>query len=115
MHAAALGDAEVDVDRQVLVRAEVVNNPPAPLAIDHRGVEATAERLSEVADPGDRLATEAIAVRVIPDREGHVSAALREHDPPPGADVEERDRIRESMPHALHDTGPDRRDPIGAR
>src|SRR5439155_24869497 len=48
---------EIDIDRQMLVRPQVVDDPPAPLAVDHVGVEAARPPRLELPDPGDGLAS----------------------------------------------------------
>src|SRR5438093_3494262 len=91
----------------MLVRSEVIDDSPARLAVDHRRVKSPTERCAEVPDPGHRLAAEGIAVRVVVNGEGDIAAALRKHDPAPGPHVQKRERVRKTVPHALHDTAAD--------
>ena len=96
--------------------SEVVDDAAASLAPDHRRVEASrAPRELERARPRDGLAAEPVDVRVVLDPEGHVAAALREHDPPPRAQDEERHRERRPAPELLHHALADRGDAVGAR
>ena len=39
---ALIGDPKLDIDRQVFVRAEVVDDRPALFAVDHVGIEPAA-------------------------------------------------------------------------
>ena len=62
----------------MLVRPKIVDDPPAPLAVDHRRVEPPPEGRREVTIPGDGLATKAVPVRVVVDGERDIPTALRD-------------------------------------
>lgn len=104
---ATIVHGELEVDGEVLVRPEVVHDAPAGFRVDHVRVEPAAARRLERADPRHRLPPEPVDVRVVLDRERHVPAVLREHDAPPGPEVEEWKGIRRPVPYPLHDPPPD--------
>src|SRR5258706_15273719 len=104
---AALVHPQVEVHRQMLVAAEIIHDAAAPLAPDHVRVEAAHAARVEGADPGDRLAAEAIREGVVLDGERDVAAALREHDAPPRADIEEGQRVGRAVPELVHHAGAD--------
>src|SRR5918994_1472497 len=91
-HRSLVVDPALEVDREVLVRTDVVDDRVAALAEDHRGVERAGPAWEvEPARPGDRLAAEPIDVGVVRDRERDAVAATREQDAPRGAEQEERE------------------------
>src|SRR5215204_2111728 len=58
-HRSLVVDPALEVDREVLVRTDVVDDRVAALAEDHRGVERAGPAWEvEPARPGDRLAAE---------------------------------------------------------
>src|SRR5207237_855505 len=89
-------------DRQMLVHAQVVDDPATSLAEDHVRVKPPGPWAIERANPGHRLPAEGIDERVVLDREGHLGRLFREHDPTPRADVQERQRPRRSPPYLVH-------------
>ena len=107
LEAAVGGDAEVDIDGEVLVGAEVVDDAAAVFGVDHVGVEAALAAGLEGADPGDGFAAEVVLVGVVLDGEGDVVALLGEHDGAPGADVEEGQGVGCAVPDAVHGAAAD--------
>src|SRR5215217_3187536 len=108
-------DRELDVDGEVLVCAEVVDDPAALFTPDHVRVEAALDlRESERSDPRDGLTSERVKVGIVLDRERHVVAAGREHDSPPSAQGEKRQRVRPAEPDFVHRAASDLRELVGA-
>src|SRR5215213_109289 len=111
----AVVHGEVDVHRQVLMRPQVVDDPTALIAPDHRRVERQlAPAHPEAPRPGDRLTPERVDVRVVGDRERYVAAVAGHEDPPPRAQPQERHRPPGPAPHLLHDACADLDDAVGA-
>jgi hypothetical protein len=93
MQRAVALDRQLEVDGEVLVRSEVVDDPPEPFAVDHRGVEASlvpGDRI--LAHEGDGLAAQRVAVGIVLDAEGHVHALIRDEDVAHPPDLKEGHR-----------------------
>src|SRR4029450_11688798 len=108
-------DREIDVDGQMLVRAEIVDNPALTFAVDHVGVEPPSPTRLKRPDPGNGFPAELVDESIVLDREWDIAARFRKHDPPPGSDIEEWDRVEPAFPDFVHRASSDARDPVGAR
>ena len=83
--------------------AEVVDDPAALLAEDHRRVECPDAPLHpEAAGERDRLAAEAVDVGVVGNRERDVPATAREQHPTGRTDEQEGQRPPRPAPHLVH-------------
>ena len=93
----------LEFDGEVLVRSEVVDDPAAHGAEDHRCIERPDAPLHpEAARERHRLAAEAVDVGIVGDRERDVRAAAREQHPPSRSEDEERQCPPRSAPDLVH-------------
>src|SRR5687768_10788132 len=113
--ATSLIHRQVDINSQMLMRAEVVDNPSPSVAVDHVRVEAMYATRLKSSDPRNGLTAELVDEGVVLDCQGNVSARLREHDSAPAADVEEWLGVAPALPDLVHHAAPDRRDTVGTR
>src|SRR5579864_6303371 len=97
------------------MRAEVVDHAPSFLAIDHVGIKAPEAAGAKCPNPSHRFTAQGIEIAIVFDLEGNILAAFWKHDAPPGADVEEGQRIQRSMPDLLHNSRPNGGQPVLAR
>src|SRR5439155_9364790 len=74
---------DIKVHGEVLVRAQVVDDSAAPLAVDHVGVESAGSRTEEGSDPRDGLTAEGVDEWIVLDRKRDIPPLFRKHDPPP--------------------------------
>src|SRR5579862_2560436 len=110
----AIIDRQVDIDGEVLVRAEVIDDEAAAFAVDHVGIEATRNGTSESAEPGDSLSAVIVEIGVIFDGEGNIAALLGEHDVAPATEVKKRHGVERAVPDGFHDAGADTGEVINA-
>src|SRR6202035_2957340 len=96
----------------MLVRPEVIDDPPALLAVNHVGIESAWVRGFEVSNPGDGFSAQRIDIGIVPDHERNATSPLGEHDSPPTAEIQEGQREELSPPDLIHDALADRRAPI---
>src|SRR5688572_930919 len=113
--AACLVNRQIDVDRQMLVRTEVVDDAAAGGAVDHVSVEPPRAARLERANPGNSFAPESIDERIVFNRERDVASRLRKHDAPPGAQPEEWLGEEPALPDLVHHAVADRGDAVRAR
>src|SRR5688572_32597088 len=88
------------------MRAQVIDDALALLAVNHGGVEAASSVVKvELAQPGHRFSAKVVKVSVIFDGKGDVSPALRKQDVAPSTDIQKREGVKWAMPNILHHPG----------
>ena len=92
----------MDIHREMLMRAQVIDNAAALLAINHVRVKPSRMVGFKIANPCDRLSSERVKVSIVPNRERNIGAVFRKHNPPPTAYVEKRQGEEFSAPNLLH-------------
>src|ERR1700730_6070488 len=78
---------QVDIDGQMLMRAEIIDDAATCFAVNHVRVEPARATGQERANPGHGLAAEPVDKRVVLDREWDVASRFRKHDATPRSDV----------------------------
>jgi hypothetical protein len=91
----------------MLVSAKVIDNQTAVLTQDHISVEPARGFRPKVPNPRDRLSTELIDIRVVPNIKWHISALFGEHNPSPTAQVKKGQCVERTMPYFVHNSGSD--------
>src|SRR5947208_3589166 len=96
------------------MRAQVVDDVPLFPSIYHVRVKTPGTSRLETANPTDRLAPDRVDISIVLHAERHLASLLREHDAPPRAKIEKRQRIERAMPNAFHHAAPDRGNGVAA-
>ena len=89
-------------NREMLVRAEVINDAAALWAVNHVGIEAPRMAGLEISNPCNCFSTERVNVREVSDGKGDCGPALRKHDPSPASYIEEGQREELAAPNFVH-------------
>lgn len=94
--------------------AQVINNTPALLAIDHVSVEAARMASSKISGQRHRLPAIRVEVSIVPDAKGNSRAPLGEHDSPPASNEKKRKGKGLATPDLFHYPRADGPSPIFA-
>src|SRR4051794_18095435 len=92
----------------MLVRAQVIHDTAALLAINHVGVKTARVLRCKISYPRHRLPAKGVNVRIVPDRKGDRCSVLGKHNSSPAPHIQEWKRKRFSAPKLVHNAGPDR-------
>src|SRR5205814_2537499 len=103
----AIIHTQVDVHREMLVSAKVIDNAAALLAVNHVSVKTARMASFEITNPCDGLSTERVEVSVVPDGEGNIGPIFGKHNSAPTAHIQKRQRNELAKPNLLNHASAD--------
>src|SRR5207253_9992192 len=92
----------------MLVRAEVIDNAAALLAVNHVSVKTARMAGFEITNPCDGLSLERVEVSIVPNREGNIGPIFGKHNSTPTSHVKKRQSEELASPHLVHDASANR-------